>query len=58
MRSLILDPKIDKAVRGAQRFMTSHNLVDRFRLENPGSEMWTWKVWFALCPRQVLPGQC
>ena len=22
--------------------MTHHNLVDRFRLDHPGREMWTW----------------
>ena len=48
----ILDPKIDKVGRGASRrgkcesnlvgFMTRHDLVDRFRLDPPGREMWTW----------------
>ena len=48
----ILDPKIDKVGRGASRlekcesslagFMTRHDLVDRFRLDHPGREMWTW----------------
>ena len=48
----ILDPKIDKVGRGASRagrcesslvgFVTSHGLVDRFRLDHPGREMWTW----------------
>ena len=48
----ILDPKIDKVVRGASRsgrcesslvgFMTRRDLVDRFRLDHPGREMWTW----------------
>ncbi len=48
----ILDPKIDKVGRGASRVgrcvsslpgpMTSHDLVDRFRLDHPGREMWTW----------------
>ena len=45
----ILDPKIDKVRRGARRLgrcesslMTRHNLVDRFRLDHPGREMWTW----------------
>ena len=48
----ILDPKIDKVGRGANRlgrcesslvgFMTRHGLVDRFRLDHPGWEMWTW----------------
>ena len=48
----ILDPKIDKVRRGANRlgrcenslvgFMTRHGLVDRFRLDHPWREMWTW----------------
>ena len=48
----ILDPKIDKVGRGANRlgrcesslvgFVTRHGLVDRFRLDHPGREMWTW----------------
>ena len=48
----ILDPKIDKVGRGARRvgrcesslagLMTRHDLVDRFRLDHPGREMWTW----------------
>ena len=48
----ILDPKIDKVGRGASRLgrcesslaglMTRHDLVDRFRLDHPGWEMWTW----------------
>ena len=48
----ILDPKIDKAGWGASRlgrcesslvgFVTRHGLVDRFRLDHPGREMWTW----------------
>ena len=48
----ILDPKIDKVGRGANRlgrcesslvgFMTRHGLVDMFRLDHPGREMWTW----------------
>ena len=47
----ILDPKIDKVGRGANRlvrcesslvgFMTRHDLVDRFRLDHLGREMWT-----------------
>ena len=47
----ILDPKIDKVGRGARRvgrcesslagLMTRHDLVDRFRLDHPGREMWT-----------------
>ena len=49
----ILDPKIDRVRRGASRlgrcesslasFMTHHDLVDRFRLDHPGREMWTWR---------------
>ena len=45
----ILDPKIDKVDRGANRlgrcesslvgFMTRHDLVNRFRLDHPGLEM-------------------
>ena len=48
----IIDPKIDKVGRGARRvgrcesslagLMTRHDLVDRFRLDHPGREMWTW----------------
>ena len=48
----ILDPKIDKVGRGASRagrcesslvgFVTRHGLVDRFRFDHPGREMWTW----------------
>ena len=48
----ILDPKIDKVGQGARRvgrcesslagLMTRHDLVDRFRLDHPGREMWTW----------------
>ena len=48
----ILDPKIDKVGRGASRLgrcessfvglMIRHYLVDRFRLDHPGQEMWTW----------------
>ena len=48
----ILDPKIDKVGRGASRLgrcesslaglMTRHDLVDRFRLDHPGREIWTW----------------
>ena len=48
----ILDPKIDKVGRGASRlrrcesslvgFVTRHGLVDSFRLDHPGREMWTW----------------
>ena len=48
----ILDSKIDKVGRGASKLgrcesslfglMTRHDLVDRFRLDHPGREMWTW----------------
>ena len=48
----ILDPKIDKVGRGASRLgrcgsslvglMTRHDLVDRFRLDHLGREIWTW----------------
>ena len=48
----ILDPNIDKVGRGVSRLgrcessfvnlMTRHDLVDRFRLDHPGREMWTW----------------
>ena len=48
----ILDSKIYKVGQGASRLgtcdssfvglMTRHNLVDRFRLDHPGREMWTW----------------
>ena len=50
--NVILDPKIDKVGRGASRLgrcesslvglMTSHDLIDRFRLDHPGWEMWIW----------------
>ena len=48
----IIDPKIDKVRRGpcgAERCESSlidliawHDLVDRFRLDHPRREMWTW----------------
>ena len=48
----ILHPKIDKVGRGARMLgrcesslvglMARHDLVDRFRLDQPGREMWTW----------------
>ena len=48
----ILNPKIDKVGRGASRLgrcesslaglMIRHDLVDRFCLDHPGREMWTW----------------
>ena len=50
--SAILDAKINKFRRGASwlgrcesslvGLMTSHDLVDRFRVDHPGREMWTW----------------
>ena len=41
----ILDPKINKVGQRASTlidFIARHNLVDRFRVDNPGREMWTW----------------
>ena len=48
----IFDPKRDKVRRGARGLvrcesslidlMARHNLVDRFRLDHRGREMWTW----------------
>ena len=48
----ILDPKIDRVGKGARRLgrcesglidlMARHDEVDRFRLDHPGREMWTW----------------
>ena len=48
----ILDPKIDEVGRGSRGLgrresslvdlMTRHDLVDRFRLDQPRWEMWTW----------------
>ena len=48
----ILDPKIDKVGRGASRLgrcessfvslLTRHDLIDRFRLDHTGREIWTW----------------
>ena len=48
----VLDPKIDRAGRGASSLgrcesslsdlLTEFDLVDRFRLDHPGREMWTW----------------
>ena len=45
----ILDPKIGRVASRAGRcesslvgFVTRHGLVDRFRLDHPGREMWTW----------------
>ena len=47
----ILDPKIDRASRGASGtvrcdsalsgFLTEFDLIDRYRLDHPGREMWT-----------------
>ena len=47
----ILDPKVDKDGRGARRlercesslidFLAEFDLIDRFRLDHPGREMWT-----------------
>ena len=59
----ILDPNIDKAGRGASgsgkcdnslvNFLTEFDLIDRYRLDHPGREMWTW---IGSLP-SVLPGQ-
>ena len=48
----ILDPKVDKGGRGARGlgrcesslidFLTELDFIDRFRLDHPGREMWTW----------------
>ena len=48
----ILDPKIDKGGRGARGLdwcesslidlLAEHNLIDRFRLDWPEKEIWTW----------------
>ena len=48
----IVDPKIDKDGRGARwlercessliDFLAKFDLIDRFRLDHPGREMWTW----------------
>ena len=48
----ILDPNIDRASRGASGlakcdsglsdFLTEFDLFDRYRLDHPGREMWTW----------------
>ena len=49
---MIIDPKINRIGRGARRlgrcesslidFMVCHDLVDRFHLDHPRREMWTW----------------
>ena len=51
-RNAILDPKTDRVGRGARGLgrceislidlMARHDLVDKFRLDHPGREMWTW----------------
>ena len=61
----ILDPRIDKVGQGASRLgrcesslvdlMSRYGLVDRFRLDHPGWEMW---MWLALCQSRFLLGQC
>ena len=48
----ILDPNIDRASRGASGlakcdsslfdFLTEFDLIDRYRLDHPRREMWTW----------------
>ena len=48
----ILDPKLDKGGRGASGkercerslidMMARNDLIDRYRLDHPGEEMWTW----------------
>ena len=43
----ILDPNIDRTGRGASSwarcdFLTEFDQVDRYRLDHPGREMWTW----------------
>ena len=48
----IIDPKIDSVGRGACGsgrcesslidFMARHDLIDRFHLDHPRREMWTW----------------
>ena len=48
----ILDPNIDRAGLGASEsatcdssqfdFLTEFDLIDRYRLDHPGREMWTW----------------
>ena len=50
--NVILDPNIDRAGRGASGsarcdsnlfdFLTEFDLVDRYRLDQPWREMWTW----------------
>ena len=45
----ILDPSIDRVGQGSRRvenslvdFMDRNDLVDRYRIDHPGVEMWTW----------------
>ena len=48
----ILDPKINRTGRGASgsgscksslvNFLAEFYLIDRYRLDHPGREMWTW----------------
>ena len=44
----ILDPKIDKVRQGtswlgrSESSLVDRDLVDRFRLDHPGREMWAW----------------
>ena len=50
----IFDPKLDKAGQGASGLdrcesslidlLAEHDLIDRFRLDYPGQEMWTWLI--------------
>ena len=47
--NVIPDPNIDRASRGASRlasglsdFLTEFDLIDRYRLDHPGRELWTW----------------
>ena len=50
----ILDPKIDRAGRGASgsrrcdsslvNFLAEFDLIDNYCLDHPGREMWTWKT--------------
>ena len=48
----ILDPMVDKGEKGARGkawsegslidMMAENDLIDRYRLDHPGQEMWTW----------------
>ena len=49
--NVILDPKLDKAGWGTDRcnsslidLLTEHDLVNLFRLDQPGQEMWMWLI--------------